>query len=85
VSLDPGTYEILIAYTPNQNRASNAPISIKTNRPIYQRTLNQKQTPNQGSFHRIATLQLGGPTEVTLSNKETNGHVIADAVLFVKK
>ena len=85
VSLDPGTYEILIAYTPNQNRASNVPISIKTNRQIYQRTLNQKQTPNQGSFHRIATLQLGGPTEVTLSNKETNGHVIADAVLFVKK
>ena len=84
-TLDPGKYEIQIAYTPNQNRATNVPVTIDMGRQIKQLTLNQKVAPKGGAFHPVATLFLGGPTKVILSNKGTNGHVIADAVRFMKR
>ncbi len=83
--LEPGTYDLLIAYTPNENRATNVPITVRTGRGIERLTLDQKSPPETGLFHPVARLMLGGTTEVILSNKETNGHVIVDAIRFVKQ
>jgi hypothetical protein len=83
--LEPHEYEILIAYTPNQNRATNVPITIKTGRKISRFILNQRQSPKVGTFHPIARLHLAGPTSVIISNTDTDGYVIIDAVRFVER
>ena len=46
-------------------------------------TLNQKKGSTQGSFHGFGRHKLAGKTSLTISNRETDGHVIIDAVRFV--
>jgi hypothetical protein len=60
-------------------------VTIQSGREVRRYTLNQKLPPKEGLFQTIATLMLGGETKVTLSNQGTDGHVIIDAVRFIKE
>ncbi|BCX46876.1 FAD dependent oxidoreductase [Haloferula helveola] len=81
--LEPGEYEIRIGYTALENRATNVPVTVVTGREREQFTLNQRRKPAQGTFQPIGRLMLGGETKVILSNRDTDGHVIIDAVQFL--
>lgn len=80
-----GNYEVRLAYTANRNRASNVPVRIQTQSGAVERTVNQKREPPIGKTwvslgrHEFAK----GAAVVEISNKGTNGYVIADAVQWL--
>jgi FAD dependent oxidoreductase len=81
---EPGEYEVRIAYTPNANRASNVPISIQHAGGEAQATLNEKQPPAiDKTFHSLGKFRFGKEAVVTISNTNTNGYVVIDAVQLV--
>ncbi len=86
----PGRYEVLVAYTPNPNRATNVPVTITTADGDRTIQVNQRNAPTGSaeksaagkSFHSLGVFRLeaGKPCIVTISNRGTDGHVIVDAV-----
>ncbi len=84
--LKPGRYEIRISYPPNNNRASNVPVTVSHADGDTRHSLNQRKTPTIGglfvsigeySFHEIAT--------VTIGTSDTDGHVVIDSVQFLPR
>lgn len=73
-----GEYELFLISTPNQNRASNVQVTIEANGTTTTATVDQKSTASL----RLGRFQLptGKSTKVTISNKNTDGYVIADAL-----
>ena len=80
-----GRYEVRLYYTANPNRASNAPVRIRSAEPEKVILVNQKQATKDGAplLLGVFAFEAGEAGSVTISNRETNGHVIADAVQFV--
>jgi hypothetical protein len=87
--LTPGTYEVSATWSPDPNRATNAPYTVITGSSTTV-TVNQTQSPASlpGGFTDlgVAWMDLGGPYTLTgstlvvqLSNN-ANGYVIADAI-----
>lgn len=81
-----GEYEVRLAYSPNANRASNVPVVIHHTGGDTTVTVNQKQTPpidklfvSLGKFR----FEAGTAGWVEIATKDTDGHVIADAVQFL--
>jgi thioredoxin reductase len=79
-----GRYDLYLRWLKHGNRATNVPVEIKTQTPADTQTLSIDQK-SQGGWIKIATgsFKSGKQTSVTISNKDTNGHVIADAIRFV--
>jgi hypothetical protein len=79
-----GSYAVRVAYTANPNRATNVPIIIRVGRvAVTEATLNQKKKPDDGAFTTVLNLKFpkaGVDVEVEISNKDTNGYVIIDAI-----
>ena len=77
-----GEYTLEVAYTALANRASNVPVSITTAAGLQKATLNQQAAPRNGAFHPVGkyNFKTGETATVTISNENTNGHVIVDAV-----
>ncbi len=75
----PGEYEIRVSWPPNPNRATNVPIRIITGRQQHLKMVNQKQSGVDG-FNSVGRWLLGNEVTVEISNTDTNGYVIADAV-----
>ncbi|MDP6208929.1 MAG: FAD-dependent oxidoreductase [Roseibacillus sp.] len=84
-TLKEGVYEVEVAWVTHSNRATNVPALLATSGGSGDRafTLNQKKGSTQGSFHGFGRHKLAGKTSLTISNRETDGHVIIDAVRFV--
>jgi len=83
-----GRYEVRLAYTPNPNRATNIPITLHHAAGDTTLTLNQQtQPPIDNLWTSLGTFDFtpNEPATVTISNKDTNGHVILDAVQFLPK
>ena len=80
-----GRYEIRVAYTSNANRATNVPVSIESKSGLKKLRLNQREAPKQSGFQTMTTLEIAADESVTvtISNADTDGHVIVDAVQFV--
>ncbi len=79
-----GTYDVQVAYVANNNRADNVPLTIVTKDGEKQATLNQKKAPQvEGTFTSIGRYEFDGEASVTISNKDTNGHVVIDAVRWM--
>jgi hypothetical protein len=81
-----GLYEVRLAYTPGTNRTDRAPITIVSADGEQVVHVNQKQAPpidrvfvSLGRFR----FEANGAGFVMVSNAETQGHVIADAVQFL--
>ncbi len=82
-----GKYTVRIAYTALPNRASNVPVTIGTAAGPVKVTVNQRLAPSvSGLMHPLGTYELkAGPNTVEISNAGTDGHVIIDAVQWVKE
>lgn len=77
-----GRYEVRISYTPNPNRATNVPVTIETADGPVTKLVNQKKAPPiDGSWVSLGVHAFkAGKAIVVIANKDTDGHVIADAV-----
>jgi hypothetical protein len=80
-----GEYEIRISNVPNPNRASNTPVTLSVEGgPAKTFTVNQKTAGKDGwTVLGRYRLPKGRLTTLTISNKDTDGHVIADGVQFL--
>jgi hypothetical protein len=82
-----GRYDIRLSYTPNSGRADNVPVVIRHADGTTEAALNQQLTPTiNGQFASVGQFRFEADSVavVTMSNRGTIGHVIADAVRFVE-
>lgn len=83
-----GRYEVRLAYTANPNRAKNVTVSIDSPAQKIRFGLNQQQPPKIDD--RWVSLEkykwtAGDTVRITLSNKGTDGYVVADAVQLLRR
>ncbi|MBA2224897.1 DUF1553 domain-containing protein [Thermogemmata fonticola] len=79
-----GPYEVLIAYTPGSNRATNVPIVVRHQDGEATFRVDQTRRPAiDGLFHSLGVFTFGKSGTVTIRNAGTDGYVIVDAVRFV--
>jgi hypothetical protein len=76
-----GMYEVRMAYSHHENRATNVPVVIHAGGKSQAASVNQRQPPEHGAFATIGkfTFPVGDAT-IEISNAETDGHVIVDAI-----
>ena len=81
-----GEYEVVLLYPPHPNRATNVPVEVAIEgRPAKEVKVNQRSTADGGfALLGIFTLPSGKRTRVTVSNRGTDGYVVADGVQFVR-
>jgi hypothetical protein len=81
----PGRYEVQVAWSPNANRATNVPVRIEHAGGSSEAKLDQRQRPEiDRHFGAVGTFEFGTTGTVTITNAGTDGHVILDAVRWVK-
>ncbi|MFT5494790.1 MAG: hypothetical protein ACI9TH_000181 [Kiritimatiellia bacterium] len=84
--LPAGKYEVRVAYACSDNRAKRVPVTLITGRERIEQHLDQRKVPGIDElFTSIGTYSLSGTTRIEISNRDTDGYVIADAVQFIKK
>lgn len=78
-----GKYDVYLIWTEHQNRADNVPVRIHHKGGTFSTSVNQRE--NGGSWQRIGTFPFtaGSAGELLLETTDTNGFVIADAVLWL--
>jgi hypothetical protein len=81
--LMPGRYEVRIAYSTHSNRATNVPVNVRHADGETTVLLNQRRKPKDGVTQGVGTFEFKETGVVIISNKATDGHVIADAVQFL--
>lgn len=81
---EPGTYDVRLAYTPNANRATNVPVVVQHAGGEAKLAVDQKKTPAiERRFHSLGKFKFEKEGVVTISNADTNGYVVIDAVQLV--
>ena len=81
-----GRYQVRLAYVPNPNRATNVPVTVHHADGQALIRVNQKiEPPIDRTFIALGTyrFQAGDKYMVVVSNREADGHVIADAIQIV--
>jgi hypothetical protein len=83
----PGRYEVRLAYTPNPNRATNVPVTIEHAGGASTVKVNQRKAPDvEKVFASLGTHEFGsGKAVVEVSNADTDGFVVVDAIQLVEK
>ena len=82
--LTPGRYEVRLAYTANPNRGTNVPVTIRHAGGVTTKEINQQHPPDiDGLFVSLGRFTFTDTGTVELGNAGTDGHVIADAVVFM--
>ncbi|MCA9136642.1 MAG: FAD-dependent oxidoreductase [Planctomycetales bacterium] len=84
--LDSGTYDVQMAFPPNQNRATNVPVQIKHSDGVANVSVNQRETPPiDGTFISLGKYRFdeNQSAAVVISNRSTDGYVVVDAIRFV--
>ena len=82
--LPPGKYEVRVSWPVNPNRATNVPVTIHHTDGKEQIKVNQTIRPNlDGVFQPLGVFEFDGSAEVEITNADTDGYVILDAVQFV--
>lgn len=81
-----GRYEVRLAYTPGKSRATNVPVMILSEDG--ERTINvNERTPPliDGRFVSLGSYRFEKDSQayVMVSNEGTDGHVVADAIVFL--
>ncbi|MGL4594683.1 MAG: FAD-dependent oxidoreductase [Thermoguttaceae bacterium] len=81
-----GVYEVRMAYTPLGNRASNVPVEIHTKNGIVKKIVNQRDKPTlPHSMISLGSAEFGKTATIVVSNQDTDGHVIIDAISLVSR
>lgn len=82
--LKPGTYEVRLAYSTYNNRATNVPVVITHAEGEARVVINQRKAPTlDQAFISLGTYTFEKTAMVQLQTAGTDGHVIADAVQFL--
>ncbi|HZE96761.1 MAG TPA: FAD-dependent oxidoreductase [Planctomycetota bacterium] len=83
----PGRYDVRVAYTPNPNRATNVPVTIEHADGTSTVKVNQRLAPAfDRMFASVGVYEFTGTRAVVeISNADTDGYVIVDAVQLVEK
>jgi hypothetical protein len=82
---EPGTYEVRIAYTANPNRATNVPVTIRHAGGETRATIDQKKQPAIDKlFHSLGKHRFEKEAVIEITNADTNGYVVIDAVQLVR-
>lgn len=82
----PGLYEVRLGYTAHSNRATNVPVEVHHDGGQTETVINQrKEPPVDGHFVSLGKYEFNkiNPAVVVVSNRETDGYVIIDAVQWV--
>lgn len=81
----PGKYEVRISYTAGPNRAPKVPVIVAHADGETTVEINQRNAPPiDRQFVSVGVFRFAaGGGSVTVSNRGTNGHVVADAVQFI--
>ncbi|MCA9259369.1 MAG: FAD-dependent oxidoreductase [Planctomycetales bacterium] len=78
-----GSYAVRIAWTASSNRATNVPVRVSWGERTESLAVNQRQAPSHGAFGTLGTWHFpAGEAFVEVSNAQTDGHVVVDAVQF---
>ncbi len=83
VDVKPGKYDCRVSYSTHQNRATNVPAVVKSSVGSIETTINEKiEPPINNLFVSVGLIEIGedGKASVEIFAKDTNGHVIVDAV-----
>ncbi|UII27282.1 T9SS type A sorting domain-containing protein [Fulvivirga maritima] len=80
-SLTAGSYDVYGWWWDFDNRATNAPFTI--NHANGTSTVTKNQRTEGAKWVLLGTYSFNGASSVTLSNANTNGYVVADAIKFV--
>jgi hypothetical protein len=77
-----GQYEVRLSYSPHENRASNAPVTIETADGPKKTTVNEKVPPPLKTFVSLGTHRFTPekPAVVIIGDGPADGNVAADAV-----
>ncbi len=81
-----GTYEVRLAYSPHENRATNVPVTVHDADGETTVKVDQRKTPPlDGAFVSLGVFRFeaGAEAVVIVTTGKTNGYVIADAVQIV--
>jgi|GEM_PF-6701907 len=82
--LTPGRYDVRLAGSPHQNRASAVAVTVQHAAGVAQLQVNQqKKAPDNARFIPLGTYDFAETGTVTLSNEDAGGYVYLDAVVFV--
>lgn len=82
--LEPGKYEVRVSWPVNPNRATNVPVAIHHAGGKKQIVVDQTKRPKiDGVFQSLGIFKFDGNAEVEITNTDTDGYVILDAVQFV--
>lgn len=82
-----GNYEVRLAYSPGNNRATNVPVTVDHQDGKSKILVNQTlRPPIEDLFVSLGTFRFEADTRsaVTVETTDTDGHVIVDAVQFLK-
>lgn len=83
--LVPGRYEVRLSYPANRNRATNVPVTVVHAEGKGNLVVNQRQTPPiDGLFRSLGIFQFTETGKVIIHTDGTDGHVIIDAVQFLR-
>ncbi|HSI84344.1 MAG: Ig-like domain-containing protein [Candidatus Methylacidiphilales bacterium] len=80
-----GSYEVFAWWTSGTNRAASVPITIQTANGSHTTTVNQKTNGGKWVSLGVYTFNAGTGGSVLISNAGTTGHVIVDAVRFLRQ
>lgn len=78
-----GIYEILMSYSAHESRAKNIPVVIMNGSDQTEIIVDQTQPIPNGQFFRVigrANLDATEETQVIISNRQTDGFIIVDAI-----
>jgi hypothetical protein len=80
-----GSYNVVLIFPPNPGAATNVPVTIQVEGVGSASVRVNQRASEQNGFVSLGTFKLpaGRRTTVTISNKGTDGYVIADAVQFL--
>ncbi len=83
--LKSGRYDVQLAYNSAQSRASRVPVTIKTSKGTHTVYVNQRLKPTDGVYASLGSFEFSGKKneEIIISNKDTDGVVIVDAIRFI--
>ncbi|MBB5036861.1 FAD-dependent oxidoreductase [Prosthecobacter dejongeii] len=81
-----GRYEVIFAYAPNNNRASNVPVTVKHAAGETKVTVNEKK---DGAFDglgmSLGTFDFNAEAEVNVTTAGTDGYVVLDGVQWIAR
>lgn len=82
--LEPGKYQLRLAFPKNKNRATNVPVEIFHADGSAKVLVNQRDPEvADGQWLNVGAFEFDGPSKVRISNSGTDGHVIIDAVQWI--